>query len=120
VIALVTFGTTTYVIEKSHEGTAKESGNPRNLNVASQDMPANDQSGKARARAGEFQSLEEAEQALLVFDLTPMIPPSAATSGSPMASAPGTRWTPLPLPNGGSSEALNDSNRKDRQSPMPD
>lgn len=73
VIALATIGTTTYVIEKSHEGTGKESGNPRNLNVASQDMPANDQSGKARARAGEFQSLEEAEQALLVFDLTPMI-----------------------------------------------
>ena len=76
VIALAAIGTTAYVIQQRNDGTGKEAQNAGRPDAVSQDNPSGDPRGKARTRAPQFQSIEEAEQALLDFDLKPLSGPS--------------------------------------------
>jgi RNA polymerase sigma factor (sigma-70 family) len=79
VIALATIGTTAYVIRQGNEGPGTEPQNTDRPNVVSPPKvvgplkPAEHQSAKIEPRASKFQSIDEAEQALLEFDLMPIM-----------------------------------------------
>ncbi|MCH7227812.1 sigma-70 family RNA polymerase sigma factor [Verrucomicrobiaceae bacterium E54] len=72
VVTLAAVGTTTYILSQEDDGTGRETLDADRRGTASQGNPANDPTGKVRERESRFQSLEEAEQALLDFDLMPI------------------------------------------------
>lgn len=67
--ALAAVGTTAYVVTHDEAGTQAEARGADSRNPAA---PAEGRDGKSRQRAPQFQSIEEAEQALIAFDLTPI------------------------------------------------
>lgn len=79
VISLATLGTTAYVIRQGNEETLTEPQNTNRPNVVSPSKvvsppkTAGYQSAENQPRASKFQSIDEAEQALLDFDLTPIM-----------------------------------------------
>jgi hypothetical protein len=68
-VTLAAVGTTAYVVNHGNAGTpaVNQGADPRNL---AEQAEANER--KARQRALQFRSIEEAEQALIAFDLTPI------------------------------------------------
>jgi RNA polymerase sigma factor (sigma-70 family) len=83
-VALAVVGTTAYVVNDGNAGAlaVKQGANPPNLarQAEANERKANERKAnepqtrerKARERAPQFQSIEEAEQALIDFDLTPI------------------------------------------------
>jgi hypothetical protein len=72
VIALAAIGTTAYVVNRGNDRSEKETQGADHRNLAGQANPGDDRDRKARQREPRFQSVEEAEQALLDFDMTPI------------------------------------------------
>ncbi len=72
VIALAAVGTTAYIVSQRDDEPGKEARGGDVSRQAADSDPAGGHDGKVRTREPRFTSLEEAEQALLDFDLTPI------------------------------------------------
>jgi hypothetical protein len=71
-VALAAVGTTAYFVNQRDARTQSETQGADHRNPAGQGGPAEGHDGRKRERAPQFQSIEEAEQALLDFDMTPI------------------------------------------------